>query len=116
MDFNIIRSRLEEEQKRLNEELEQLNAVYHSIIVDRRDGSIFGKSEEEANKALDMEKRVALQSRIRDTLVQVERALQKIDDGTYGLCDNCGQPINPARLEALPQANLCVDCKALLTK
>ena len=60
-----------------------------------------------------MEKRVALESHKRDTLAQVERTLQKLDDGTYGLCDNCGQPINPARLEALPHANLCVNCKAL---
>jgi RNA polymerase-binding transcription factor DksA len=69
--------------------------------------------DEEANAAADLEKRVALQSRILDTLVQVEHALQKLDEGTYGLCDSCEQPINPARLEALPLAALCVNCKAL---
>ena len=111
MDFNVLRSRLEQEQKQLTEELEQLNASSRSI--ERRNGSPFGKVEEEANGAADLEKRVALQSRIRDTLVQLEHALQKLDEGTYGLCDSCEQPINPARLEALPLAALCVNCKAL---
>ncbi|MBA7479399.1 RNA polymerase-binding transcription factor DksA [subsurface metagenome] len=111
MDFNVIRSRLEQERKQLTEELEQLNVS--SRLTERRNGSPFGKIDEEANAAVDLEKRVALQSRILDTLVQLEHALQKLDEGTYGLCDSCEQPINPARLEALPLAALCVNCKAL---
>ena len=111
MDLNVIRSRLEQERKQLAEELEQLNVS--SQLTERRDGSPFGKREEEANGAAALEKRAALQGRIRDNLVRVEHALQKIDEGTYGLCDSCGQPIDPARLEALPLAALCVKCKAL---
>ena len=113
IDFKTFRSRLEQERKRLTEELEQHNASNRSITMERREGSPFGKREEEANGAADLEKRVAFESRKRDTLAQVERALQKLDNGTYGLCDNCGQPIDPARLEALPQATRCVNCKAL---
>jgi YteA family regulatory protein len=41
----------------------------------------------------------------------VERALAKIDNNTYGICDKCGKPISIDRLEALPSANLCLDCK-----
>jgi len=111
MDLNIIHSRLEQERKQLAEELEQLNVS--NQLTERRDGSPYGKREEEANGAAALEKRVALQNRIKDTLVQVDHALQKIDEGTYGLCDSCGQPINPARLEALPLAALCVNCKTL---
>lgn len=113
MDLNSLRSRLEQERKQLTEELEQLNASNRSITMDRREGSPFGKREEEANGAADLEKRVAFETHKRDTLAQVEQALQKLDNGTYGLCDNCGQPIDPARLEALPQATRCVNCKAL---
>ena len=111
MDFNVIRSRLEQERKQLTEELEQRSDS--SRLTERRDGSPFGKIEEEANGVAGLEKRVAPQSRIRDTLVQLEHALQKLDEGTYGLCDSCEQPINPARLETLPLAALCVSCKAL---
>ena len=47
----------------------------------------------------------------RTDLVDVERALQRTDTGTYGTCEWCGNPIDPERLEALPWAVLCIDCK-----
>lgn len=113
--FNLLRSRLQGEQKRLLEELEQLQASAYPID-ERRDGSPFGKREEEATESFELEKRLALEKRIRDQLIEIEHALAKFDDGTYGSCDSCGQPIDPARLEALPQAALCLNCKALRAK
>ncbi len=47
---------------------------------------------------------------------EVQAALQKLDRGTYGLCERCGRAIPPGRLEALPWAVLCVDCKAGLRR
>ncbi len=47
----------------------------------------------------------------RATIEDVDRALAKIDDGTYGRCDHCGETIDRPRLEALPAARLCLDCK-----
>jgi RNA polymerase-binding protein DksA len=114
-DLNILRSRLKSERKRLIEELEQLRASANTT-EDRREGSPFGKREEEATETLELEKRLALEKRIREQLVGVEHALHKFEEGTYGLCDNCGQPIDPARLEALPQASLCMNCKAQQAK
>ena len=109
--FNLLRSRLESERKRLMDELEQLESSVRPAD-ERREGSPFGKREEEATESFEFEKRLALEERIRDQLAGVEHALHKFEDGTYGLCDNCGQPIDPARLEALPQASLCLSCKA----
>ncbi|MFC2005370.1 TraR/DksA family transcriptional regulator [Chloroflexota bacterium] len=106
-----LRSRLESEQKRLLVELEQLKDDAQPAEV-RREGSPFGKREEEATESFELEKRLALEKQIRDHLTEVEHALQKFEKGTYGLCDSCGQPIAPDRLEALPQASLCVNCKA----
>ena len=111
--FNLLRSRLEQEQKRLTGDLEQLKV---NTRPERREGSPFGKREEEATESFELEKRLALEKRIRDQLAEIEHALLKFDEGTYGLCDICGQPIDPARLEALPQANLCLNCKALQAK
>ena len=54
----------------------------------------------------------ALASQLRDTLDEVEMALTKLESGEYGNCESCGQPINPARLEAMPTARLCIDCAA----
>ena len=111
--FDLNRSRLEQEQKRLTEELAQLTA---NMRPERREGSPFGKREEEATESFELEKRLALEKRIKDQLADIEHALDKFDKGTYGLCDNCGQPIAAERLEALPQATLCLNCKALLAK
>ena len=105
-----LRSRLESERKRLLEELEQLQVNVRSTEV--REGSPFGKREEEAAESFELEKQLAWEKQIRDHLTELERALDKFERGTYGLCDSCGQPIAPARLEALPQASFCVDCKA----
>ena len=110
-DFNLLRSRLEIEQKRLTEEFEQLN-VSTRPINERREGSPFGKREEEATESFELERRLALEKRIRAQLAEVEQALNKFENGTYGRCDSCGQPIDPARLEALPHAHLCLNCKA----
>jgi DnaK suppressor protein len=45
-------------------------------------------------------------------LERVERALAKLDDGTYGICDACGAPISPGRLKAMPDGVLCLSCAA----
>ena len=115
MGLNLLRSRLESERKRLLGELEQLKSTVRPAD-ERREGSPFGKREEEATESFELEKRLSLEKRIRGQLAEVEHALKKFENGTYGLCDNCRQPINPARLEALPQANLCLRCKTLLAK
>ena len=106
---NQIRSRLEAERKRIQDELGQLTAG--RPLDERREGSPFGKREEEATESMELEKRLALEKRLKALLVEVERAIQKLDAGTYGYCDICTLQIDPARLEALPQAILCVSCR-----
>jgi DnaK suppressor protein len=115
IELKKIRNRLESEQKRLQRELEELETNVESAEV-RREGSPFGKREEEATESFELEKRLALQKQVRNNLVEIEHALEKLDKGTYGLCDICGQPITPERLEAVPHANLCLSCKAKYAK
>ena len=52
----------------------------------------------------------ALAGNLRESLTDVEAALAKLDNGTFGDCEACGQPIPPARLEAAPAARLCMEC------
>ncbi|MGL5827550.1 MAG: TraR/DksA family transcriptional regulator [Nocardioides sp.] len=47
----------------------------------------------------------------REMLAQIDRALQHIDEGTYGVCESCGQPIGKMRMMAFPRATLCLSCK-----
>ncbi len=114
-DFKRLRSRLKSERGRLIEELEQLKASANTT-QERGEGSPFGKMAEEAAETLEFERRSALEKRIREQLAGVEHALHKFEEATYALCDNCGQPIDPERLEALPQASLCMNCKGQQAK
>jgi DnaK suppressor protein len=52
----------------------------------------------------------ALATELREALTDVEDALGRLAEGTYGICERCGQPIAPARLEAKPAARLCITC------
>ncbi len=110
----IIRLRLENDRNRLVEQLEQIRAGNAS--EERREGSPFGKREEEATETAELENRMALEKRVLDQLADIDKALDKFEKGSYGTCESCGKSIDPARLEALPQATLCMDCKAKHTK
>lgn len=115
VNLDKLRQRLEDERERLTEKIEQ-SAAEASRPRESSEGSPFGKREEEAEVTFEIGKRAALDEHLRNQLREVEHALQKMRDGTYGVCDRCGKPIDPARLEALPQATLCLDCKARQTK
>jgi DnaK suppressor protein len=57
------------------------------------------------------ERDLSLVNNVRDLTERIDKALAKIDEGTYSLCDRCGNPIEKARLKALPYANLCIKDK-----
>jgi DnaK suppressor protein len=57
------------------------------------------------------ERDLSIANNIRDLIDQITRAIARIDEGTYGRCERCGNPIDAARLKALPHALLCMDCK-----
>ena len=70
-----------------------------------------GDEADAGTKAFEREHELALTQNAQDLLDQGERALGRIDAGTYGVCESCGQPIGKARLLAFPRATLCVACK-----
>ncbi len=61
-------------------------------------------------EAVDRLNKVGAANSIAVTLADVERALEKLADGTYGTCDSCGEPISEERLDAIPSATLCISC------
>jgi len=62
-------------------------------------------------KTFEREHELALTHNARELLVQNERAIARIEAGTYGTCESCGEAIGKARLQAFPRATLCVSCK-----
>jgi DnaK suppressor protein len=65
---------------------------------------------------VEREKAVALVQSLRRRLDAIDYALRHAQEGTYGICERCGEPIDPARLEAVPEATLCVTCKAIVER
>jgi DnaK suppressor protein len=90
-------------------EIDEQMATMEEKPVDQ--GSIsFGKRiGEGTSMAVDRLAQVAVHDQLQVTRADVVRALEKLDEGTYGTCDVCGKPIAPGRLEALPWAVLCVE-------
>src|ERR1700734_3378695 len=64
-----------------------------------------------SSKLFEREHELALNNNTRELLEQTEHALDRIEAGTYGVCESCGKPIGKARLQAFPRATLCVACK-----
>jgi len=109
-DIRKIQSSLKVERQRLLDEQKQLQA--NGLPgTERREGSPYGKREEEATECFELEKRLALERQIDEQLADTENALARIAAGKYGLCESCGKPIKPARLQVLPQARTCMNCK-----
>ena len=66
---------------------------------------------DDATEAFEQARDFSVRNRLGDTLLEVEHALHKFEQGTYGVCESCGAKIDWARLEAKPEARLCIKCK-----
>jgi DnaK suppressor protein len=107
-----FRKRLEEEQVRLEELIEEAR---RELEVARQTESSAERSPDPGNAEagsmkFEYEKELSMQQNSIDLLRKVEHALDRVEAGSYGVCESCGQSIPVARLEALPYATLCVDC------
>jgi RNA polymerase-binding protein DksA len=112
-ELEEFRRLLEEERDRLTQELEAIEE--HLPEVEQVSVDSSGYDEDIADVAADTferEKGFAIENSVQTLLNQVEEALGRIDDGTYGTCELCGQPIHIERLRAIPYARLCIQCKA----
>ena len=67
---------------------------------------------DDATQTFEDEKELAIKQHLQGMLDEVERALHRMDTNSYGRCENCGQEIDPLRLEAVPWASLCLRCKS----
>lgn len=114
MDKEALKQRLLEEKERVSQEIADLDADLLESLEDTSGESPYDQHmAETAAATLSREIDLSLQENARATLLQIERALEKLESGSYGQCDKCGKPISDGRLDAAPFATLCVDCKRL---
>ncbi len=76
----------------------------------------YGSQAAAASQVFEQQRDLALRDRAEQQLALVDAALARLDDGTFGTCLNCGRPIAPARLAALPWAAHCIECQAAIDK
>jgi len=104
------RTELLTEAGRLRTEILASEQAITGLMRDSGDGAGDDQADT-GTKNITREHEMALAGNAREMLLQTERALERLDAGTYGLCENCGNAIGKARMQAFPRATLCVECK-----
>jgi DnaK suppressor protein len=106
LDLDVIRSDLEERRDRTRERLAEL-----AKRPERGTAQGFGKRiGDGTTEAVSRLTDIGVGDSLERVLARTERALAKLNDGSYGVCDSCGDPIGPGRMRALPDGVLCLAC------
>jgi RNA polymerase-binding protein DksA len=109
-ELREIERELRDDVQRLSGELAAAEAGLADLIRDSGDGA--GDDQADAgSKTFEREHEMSLANNARDMLLQVEHALARLANGTYGACETCATPIGKGRLQAFPRATLCLSCK-----
>jgi len=114
MDPQHVRDRLTEERERLQGITEDLAGVKGESQEDSlQELSSYDQHQADvATETFDREKDISILDQVEGELAEIEHALQRLDDGSYGTCEACGKPIGDDRLEAMPATRFCVDDQA----
>lgn len=109
-ELKAIRAELTKDLVRLKAELAAVELEMDELIADAGDGA--GDDQADAGtKTFEREHEMSLVINARDMVLQTERAIDRIENKTYGNCEECGAPIGKARLQVFPRATLCMLCK-----
>jgi DnaK suppressor protein len=113
IDVDRFREALLEERRRVEAAIENLHADHPGTISDEtgEDAVYDNHLADTATETYDRELDYTLEENSEHVLAEIEAALKRIEEDTYGVCSNCGKPIPEERLEALPWATLCIGCQ-----
>ena len=109
-ELDELRERLLAEQVKLQEQLATIEEQSFATSQSDISGEVsFDEENADAGTfTFERERDLSIENNVRDLLGKIDRALARMDDGTYGICSRCGKPIEKARLKALPYADLCI--------
>lgn len=108
MKYAAIKQKLQARRAELLGEIAERDETMADITIDEPEDKSFERLEDEVLSALS--------GADRDEVIRIDAALGKIAEGSYGECEECGQEIAPARLEAMPDALLCINCASAAEK
>lgn len=107
-----LKGALEAERERLVAEIEEYEREGQETLSDvSGENNYRDHMADQGSATFARELDMTLEGQARESLAQIDRALTRIDEGTYGTCARCGAAIPRERLEAVPEAELCVSCK-----
>jgi DnaK suppressor protein len=86
------------------------------VEQDDENGSLGNHIAEDGSSVTEAERIVTVSEDLQQILYQVNSALERMNEGTYGFCQRCGKPVGAARLEAFPYVAYCIDCQAILER
>ena len=105
---------LEEARRQTHRRLAALTDDFNEVVAASRGTNADDEHDPEGHTiAFERSQVDALVRQARDRLAEVDAALARLDDGSYGSCERCGESIGPERLEARPETRLCIDCARL---
>lgn len=109
-ELDELRARLLEEKRELEDQLATIEEAQFAATQSDLTGEVSfdDESADAGTFTFERERDLSIENNVRDLLGKIERAFQRMDDGTYGLCERCKRPIEKARLKALPYADLCI--------
>lgn len=113
IDTEQLRQRMIEERRRVVDAIDNIHAENPGSIGDETEETTFQDNHlgDIATATFDREMASTLEDNSTHVLAEIDAALKRIDEGTFGVCTRCGQPIDAERLEALPWATLCIEDK-----
>ncbi|HET7237293.1 MAG TPA: TraR/DksA C4-type zinc finger protein [Actinomycetota bacterium] len=109
-ELEDLRQRLLSEQAELNDQLTTIEETSFSTSQSDMSGEVsFDEENADAGTfTFERERDLSIENNVRDLLGKIDRALTRMDEGTFGICSRCGKPIEKARLKALPYVDLCI--------
>lgn len=109
-----FRKKLEEERARLSDVIKEIEEEQEELRLSETSSerSPDPNTAEGGSLAFEIEKELSLYQNAKNLLAQADEALERIDEGVYGICAECGGPIPVARLDAIPHTRFCVTCSA----
>ena len=113
LDTQVFQERLLDERRRVVDAIDNIHAENPGSLGEETEETTFQDNHlgDIATATFDREMASTLEENSTHVLAEIDAALARIDEGTYGVCVRCGKPIGQERLEALPWATLCIDDK-----
>lgn len=119
MAVNLAKAKkaLLERQAELREDLERVQEEIRSIgIEEGNEGGVGNHPADDGSSVMEGERLATMSNNLHEALLQVDSALERIDAGTFGICQRCGQEIGAERLEAFPYVAYCINCQTIIER